>query len=148
MAALTVALALGGVGATAAAADPPGKADDATARPGDPAGRRRESSLFPGAPAVAPTLVFTVSSRWLGQSPYRLERDITAKVEQALKSLPGVRQIHSSSLGGRATTEITFDARTDAATTASAIRARLDQIKTRLPRDASPPLIAWRRDPP
>ena len=101
----------------------------------------------PTASAVGPELVFTIDVRWLGASSYRLERDVTVKVENAVKRLPGVRRVHSTAIGSRSQTSVAFDARTDASSTASAIRAQLDQIRTRLPRDASQPQIAWHREP-
>ena len=131
---------------TAVAADPSTRFGDPATRPGDPP--RPGDPVRPREPIVVPTLIFTVTSRWVGATPYRLERDLTAHFEQALKTLPDVRQIRSTTLGGRAQTDITFDGTADASRVASAIRTRLDQIKTRLPRGATPPLITWRRDPP
>ncbi len=97
---------------------------------------------------VAPQLVFTIDLRWLGSTSYRIERDITSPIERAVKTLPGVKEVHSTIVGSRAQTLVSFDATADASTTSAAIRNRLDQIKTRLPRTASQPLIAWRREPP
>ncbi len=138
-AALLLAMAGLACAAPAAAADPATPPTDPTktVEPG------RRTTL----PAIAPTLVFTVDVRWMGSSPYRVEHEITSRVEQALRTLPGVREIHSTVLSGRAQTLVTFDAKEDASSLASAIRARLDQIRTRLPHDASKPLIGWRREP-
>lgn len=97
---------------------------------------------------VKSALVFTIDVRWLGATSYRIERDVTGPIERAVKTLPGVKEVHSSSTGSRAQTLVYFDAKEDASTLASAIRNRLDQIKTRLPHEASQPLIGWRREPP
>jgi len=97
---------------------------------------------------AAPALVFTIDVRWLGATSYRIERDVTGPIERAVKTLPGVKEVHSSSTGARAQTLVYFSAKEDASTQATAIRNRLDQIKSRLPRDASRPLIGWRREPP
>lgn len=95
-----------------------------------------------------PALVFTIDVRWTGaSSSYRLERDVTVKVEDAVKRLPGVRKVRSTASGSRSQTSVFFDPKTDASSTASTIRNQLDQIKMRLPRGASPPLIAWHREP-
>lgn len=94
-----------------------------------------------------PALVFTIDVRWLGSSSYRLERDVTVKIEDAVKRIPGVRKVHSTAIGSRSQTSVWFDVKTDASSTATAIRTKLDQIKMRLPRDASQPLIAWHREP-
>lgn len=95
-----------------------------------------------------PALVFTIDVRWAGaSSSYRLERDVTVKVEDAVKRLPGVRKVRSTASGSRSQTSVFFDTKTDASSTASTIRNQLDQIKMRLPRGASPPLIAWHREP-
>ncbi len=99
-------------------------------------------------PVVIPALVFTIDVKWLGGSAYRMEKEVTSRIEQAVKTLPGVKQVHSTVVGSRAQTQVSFDVRTDASSTASALRARLDQIRTRLPHDASQPLIAWHREPP
>lgn len=94
-----------------------------------------------------PALIFTIDVRWLGSSSYRLERGVTVKIEDAVKRVPGVLKVHSTAIGSRSQTSVWFDPKTDASSTASAIRAKLDQIKMKLPRDASQPLIAWRREP-
>ncbi len=107
---------------------------------GEPAAR----PIKPMAPA---TLVFTIDVKWLGATSYRIERDVTAPIERAVKTLPGVKEVHSSSTGSRAQTLVIFDAKDDASAIATQLRNRLDQIKTRLPRGASQPLIGWRRDP-
>lgn len=101
------------------------------------------------APLGGPSaLIFTIDVRWLAASPYRIERDVTTPIEQAVKSLPGVKSVKSSVTGSRAQTLVFFDPREDASRQAMAIRNRLDQIKRRLPHEASQPLIGWRRDPP
>ena len=96
---------------------------------------------------LAPMLVFSIDVRWLGASPYRIERDITSRIEQAVKTLPGVKSVHSTVLGSRAQTQVGFDASADASQIAGSLRSRLDQIKTKLPRDATKPLISWQREP-
>jgi uncharacterized Zn-binding protein involved in type VI secretion len=90
-------------------------------------------------------LVFTIDTRWLGATQYRMERDVTTPIERAVKTLPGVIESHANIVGSRAQVELFFPPSTDAASTAFLIRTRLDQIKYRLPRDASTPLVAWRR---
>ncbi len=101
----------------------------------------------PGATSAA-ALVFTIDVRWLDATPYRMTRDVTGPIERAVKTLPGVTEVHSSTTGSRSQTHVYFSAREDASKLASAIRERLDQIRTRLPRAASQPLIGWRREPP
>ncbi len=109
----------------------------------------RADAQAPSSPTAAepPALVFTIDVRWLGSSSYRLERDVTVKIEDAVKRVPGVRKVHSTAIGSRSQTSVWFDLKTDASSTASAIRTKLDQIRMRLPRDASQPLIAWHREP-
>ena len=96
---------------------------------------------------LAPMLVFSIDVRWLGASPYRIERDVTSRIEQAVKTVPGVKSVHSTVLGSRAQTQVAFSATADASQMAGALRSRLDQIRTKLPRDASKPLISWQREP-
>ena len=108
------------------------------------ASRAQTTSLTANEP---PALIFTIDVRWLGSSSYRLERDVTVRIEDAVKRVPGVLKVHSTAIGSRSQTSVFFDPKTDASSTASAIRAKLDQIKMKLPRDASQPLIAWRREP-
>lgn len=111
--------------------------DPATGRPVEPT---------PRVPLNQPMLIFTIDIRVLGTSAYRVERDVSVPVERAVASLPGVRHVHSSAIGGRVQTQVSFDASVDASNTAKAIQTRLDQIKTHLPRTASRPLIAWHRE--
>ena len=118
-------------------------------RSADPsATKAAEPGKRPLLPAVVPTLVFTVDVRWVGASSYRIEHEVTTRIEQSVRTLPGVKAVRSTVVGSRAQTQIVFDARSDVSSTASAVRSRIDQIKTRLPRDASRPLIAWHREPP
>ncbi len=135
-----LSIGLGATGRAAAQAADPMKA-------GVPATRNGEPPARIAAPALPSMLVFTVDVKLIGVSPYRMERDVTARIEQAVKTLPGVLLVHSTVTGSRAQTQISFDSKGDAASIATAIRSRLDQIKTRFPHGASQPLIAWRREP-
>ena len=113
-----------------------------------PSGKSAEPGKRLPLSTVVPTLVFTVDVRWLGASSYRIEHEVTSRIEQAVRTLPGVKEVRSTVVGRRAQTQIVFDAKSDASSTASAVHSRVDQIRTRLPRDASKPLIAWHREPP
>ena len=96
-----------------------------------------------GRPAM---LVFMIDSRWPGASAYRIEHGLTTPIERVVKTIPGVLGVDSTALGPHAQTRVVFAPSTDASITASAIRARLDQIKHSLPHDASPPIVTWRRE--
>ena len=118
------------------------------ARDAEQAAKAAEPANRRSAPLTTPMLVFTVDVKWLGATSFKMEHNVTSRIEQALKTLPGVLQIRSTTIGSRAQTQVSFAARTDPSSTATAIRSRLDQIRARLPRDASHPLIAWHREPP
>ncbi|MEO8935717.1 MAG: hypothetical protein ABI277_00140, partial [Burkholderiaceae bacterium] len=67
--------------------------------------------------------------------------------QRALKTMPDLIESHATASVGRGQVQLSFDPKVDAAATATALRNRIDQIKTTLPRDAGAPLIAWRREP-
>lgn len=91
-------------------------------------------------------LVFTVDTRVQATSAYRIERDVTVPIERALRTVPGILDIHSTVVGARTQTRLVFAPSTDPASTESTIRLRIDQIKLRLPIGAGRPAIAWRRE--
>jgi hypothetical protein len=97
-------------------------------------------------PAARATLVFTIDVKWLNATAYRVEREITSKIERAVRTLPDLLDMHSTASVGRGQVQLSFDAQVDAVATATAIRNRIDQIKTTLPREAGPPLIGWHRE--
>lgn len=97
-------------------------------------------------PVAKPTLVFTIDVKWLNATAFRIEREMTSKIQRAVKTMPDLIESHATASVGRGQVQLSFDPKVDAAATATAIRNRIDQIKTTLPREASPPLIAWRRE--
>lgn len=72
-----------------------------------------------------------------GSTPDEIEEQISKPVEDALATLPGIRQIRSRSEGDRAQFEIEFDWGVDLDASAFEVRAKLDSIRHELPRAAN-----------
>lgn len=97
-------------------------------------------------PVARPTLIFTIDVKWPNATAFRIEREMTSKIQRAVKTLPDLIESQATASVGRGQVRLSFDPKVDAAATAAAIRNRIDQIKTSLPHGAAPPLVSWRRD--
>jgi HAE1 family hydrophobic/amphiphilic exporter-1 len=72
-----------------------------------------------------------------GSTPEEIEEQITRPVEDALATLPGIREIRSRSSGDAANFEIEFDWGTDAEAAGFEVRTKLDSIRHDLPSAAN-----------
>ncbi|MEZ5532913.1 MAG: efflux RND transporter permease subunit [Steroidobacteraceae bacterium] len=72
-----------------------------------------------------------------GSTPEEIEEEITRPVEDALATLPGIREIRSRSEGDQAQFEIEFDWGTDIDAAGFEVRTRLDAIRHDLPAAAN-----------
>lgn len=77
-----------------------------------------------------------------GSTPEEIEEEITRPVEDALATLPGIRQIRSTSTGDQAQFEIDFDWSKEVEAAGFEVRTRLDAIRHDLPAAANRILIA------
>ena len=72
-----------------------------------------------------------------GSTPEEIEEEITRPVEDALATLPGIREIRSRSEGYQSTFEIEFDWGTDVDAAGFEVRTKLDAIRHDLPAAAN-----------
>jgi HAE1 family hydrophobic/amphiphilic exporter-1 len=71
-----------------------------------------------------------------GSTPEEMEELVTRPVEDALATLPGIKEIHSSSREDVANFQIQFDWGTDVNAASFEVRTKLDSIRAQLPRGA------------
>ncbi|MFO0576305.1 MAG: efflux RND transporter permease subunit [Polyangia bacterium] len=90
--------------------------------------------------------VVTVTTSWPGAGPESVESDISKKVEEALNTVPGVKQISSQSLEGVSSVVVVFHLNVKINDAANDVREKLARIRPNLPQDAKEPLIE-RLDP-
>jgi HAE1 family hydrophobic/amphiphilic exporter-1 len=86
-----------------------------------------------------PTL--SVSTTYEDASPEEIEELVTRPLEEALSSVPGVKEIGSSSAEGRSSVTLQFNWGTDLDAAANDVRDRLDRVIPRLPDDAERPTL-------
>jgi len=72
-----------------------------------------------------------------GSTPEEIEEEITRPVEDALATLPGIREIRSRSEGDQSTFEIEFNWGTDVDAAGFEVRTKLDAIRHDLPAAAN-----------
>ncbi len=90
--------------------------------------------------------VVTVTTTWPGAGPESVETDISKKIEEALNTVTGVKQISSQSLEGVSSVVVVFHLNIKINDAANDVREKLARIKADLPTDAKDPLIE-RLDP-
>jgi len=90
--------------------------------------------------------VVTVTTTWPGAGPESVESDISKKIEEALNTVTGVKQISSQSLEGVSSVVVLFHLNIKINDAANDVREKLARIKADLPSDAKDPLIE-RLDP-
>jgi len=90
--------------------------------------------------------VVTVTTSWPGAGPESVETDITKKIEEALNTVPGVKQIQSQSLEGVSSVVVVFQLSVKINDAANDVREKIARIKADLPTDAKDSLIE-RLDP-
>ena len=85
--------------------------------------------------------VVTISTSLAGASPEEIESQITKPIEESVTSLSNVEKITSTSTEGLSTVIIQFDLGYPVDQGAAKVREQLDRVRTRLPEDASDPLL-------
>ncbi|HEV7344701.1 MAG TPA: efflux RND transporter permease subunit [Devosia sp.] len=83
-----------------------------------------------------------VSINQTGVSPRDAENLLAKPAEEELASLPGLQNISSTSTTGHASIFLEFDINTDKDQALSDTRARMDALRSKLPDDASDPVVA------
>lgn len=82
----------------------------------------------------------TVETFWRGASAREIEREVTERQEEQLKSIPGLVQMTSESRESRSQIVLTFQTETDLDTALLNVSNRLNQV-THLPSDAERPVL-------
>ncbi len=83
----------------------------------------------------------SVSCDYENAGPEEIEELITRPIEEAMSAVPGVEELTSTSVEGRANVRVTFSWGTDLDTAANDIRDRLDRVMRRLPEEADRPTV-------
>ncbi|HMU39395.1 MAG TPA: efflux RND transporter permease subunit [Pseudomonadota bacterium] len=85
--------------------------------------------------------VVTVTTVWPGAGPESVESDISKKVEEALNTVSGVKQISSQSLEGVSSVVVLFHLHVKINDAANDVREKIAKIKSDLPQDSKDSLI-------
>ena len=83
--------------------------------------------------------VITITTAWLGASPYEIEREIINRQEEVLKGLEGIVKMESSARENRGEVTLEFDIQSNMNRSLLFVSNRLNQIDG-YPEDASEPI--------
>ncbi|MGQ0571526.1 MAG: efflux RND transporter permease subunit, partial [Armatimonadota bacterium] len=86
-----------------------------------------------------PTL--SITTDYEGAGPQEVEREVTILIENALSTVPGVKEIRSTSNEGRSNVTLQFDWGRDLDAAANDVRPAVDRIRSALPDGADTPRI-------
>jgi HAE1 family hydrophobic/amphiphilic exporter-1 len=86
--------------------------------------------------------VVTVTTIYSGASPETMETQVSDKIEEAVNSLSGIRNLRSASLESISQVIIEFELDVDAATAAQDVRDQVATVIPKLPEGAKTPTIA------
>ncbi|MFA5139221.1 MAG: efflux RND transporter permease subunit [Elusimicrobiota bacterium] len=86
--------------------------------------------------------VLSVSLTWEGAAPEIMETEVVDRVEDALTSVEGVREISSNSRQGSASVTVEFELNRDIDVAMQEVQAKLAEVQRRLPRDMDPPTVS------
>lgn len=84
--------------------------------------------------------IITVMTIWPGATPYEIERDIVEEQEKALKGLPALDQMESSSSNGMGQVTLRFDIGTDVYEALLRVSNKLDEVPS-YPENVEKPVI-------
>jgi hydrophobic/amphiphilic exporter-1 (mainly G- bacteria), HAE1 family len=82
----------------------------------------------------------TVTTVWLGATPYEIERDIVEKQENALKGVSGLIEMESNSINSRGTVTLRFRTGTDVDDALLRVSNKLDEVPS-YPENVEKPVI-------
>ncbi len=83
----------------------------------------------------------TVQTRYDGVGPQEMEELISVPMERTISSVPGVKEITSTSSEGSSRVRVAFEWGTDLNAAADDVRSRIDRVRGQLPEDADTPTI-------
>ncbi len=87
-----------------------------------------------------PTL--TVTTIYPGAEPPEIETQLSKPLEDAVGTVPGVRNVYSSSQSGVSIISMDFRVGTDLDVAAAEVRGRVEAVRAQLPPEARPPVVA------
>lgn len=87
-----------------------------------------------------PTL--TVTTIYPGAGPPEIESQISKPLEDAVGTVPGVRDVYSSSQANVSIISMDFLVGTDLDTAVNDVRGRIETVRAQLPPEARPPVVA------
>ncbi|MFM1767788.1 MAG: hypothetical protein RJA22_317 [Verrucomicrobiota bacterium] len=83
-----------------------------------------------------------VSTRLPGASPAEIESQITQRIEEAVNTVEGIKELTSVSSSGNSFVIATFELERDIEAAAQDVRDRVARVVRDLPRDADPPVVS------
>ena len=83
----------------------------------------------------------SVVTRLPGATPREIETEVTDKIEEAVNTVAGIEEVHSTSSEGVSQVLVTFLLEKNVDVAAQEVRYRVNQILADLPDDADPPII-------
>jgi HAE1 family hydrophobic/amphiphilic exporter-1 len=83
-----------------------------------------------------------IQTRYPGASPEAVEREVTKKIEEAINSTEGIKQVQSVSTEGYSMIFIQFKLGVKVMNALADVRAKVDGIRLDLPREIDPPVIS------
>ncbi len=83
----------------------------------------------------------SVVTRLPGATPREIETEVTDKIEEAVNTVAGIEEVHSTSSEGVSQVLVTFLLEKNVDVAAQEVRDRVNQILADLPDDADPPII-------
>ena len=92
-------------------------------------------------PSVDPPII-NVSTSYSGANAEIIENQITEPLEEAINSVPGIKNISSTSSDGRSSITIEFEVGLDLDNAANDVRDKVSQAVRRLPPDTDPPVVS------
>lgn len=85
--------------------------------------------------------VVTVTTTLRGASPEEVETQVTKRIEEAVNTIAGIDELHSSSSDGISQVAVQFVLEKDPNVAAQEVRDKVNTILSQLPRDTDPPII-------
>ena len=87
-----------------------------------------------------PTL--TVTTLYPGAEPPQVETQLSKPLEDAVGTVPGVRDVYSSSQSGLSIISMDFQVGTNLDVVAAEVRGRVEAVRAQLPPESRPPVVA------
>lgn len=94
-----------------------------------------------GTPDINPPII-SIETTSTGASPKFMEKNVTKRIEKAIKTIKNVDSISSSSSTGFSNINVTFKISTDIENALNNVRAKVAEIANKLPKNIDPPKIS------